>query len=241
MECVVRMIPIFTFPGVQSDYYRVTQSLVNGKRVASLFMMTNEEQHKNAKRPIAHAYAMTTLMDYEPYVDDTSKLFVDQLTTLFAKTKEICDFGQWLQWYAFDVIGEMTLGKPLGFLHGARDVGSLISTLHRMSWYKAVVGQMPWLDYVLEKNPFLQKLDMTRRGRVVDFVSKALRRRLLEDKQAEPGAHTRKKADFLSKFIDASKTFKGRDSTSQLLGWSMSNISAGSDTTAISLRSVFCT
>jgi hypothetical protein len=56
----------------------VPQSLVNGQRVASLFMITDEEKHKAAKRPIANAYAMTTLLDYEPYVDATSTLFVER-------------------------------------------------------------------------------------------------------------------------------------------------------------------
>jgi len=220
---------------------------VNGKRVASLFQMTDEEQHKDAKRPVAHAYAMTTILDYEIYVDATSTVLVDRLTTLFAETNESCDFGQWLQWYAFDVIGEMTLGKPLGFLEGARDAGGLISTIHRVGRYKALVGQMPWLDYVLEKNPFLQRVRVTRRSGIVDFVSKALKRRLSEEpnvgmkEKLEDHGDTRETKDFLSKFIDASKTFRGYDSTSQLLGWSMSNINAGSDTTAISLRAIFCT
>jgi hypothetical protein len=47
----------------QSEYYRVAQPIVNGKRVASLFMITSEKQHQAAKRPIANAYSMTTLLD----------------------------------------------------------------------------------------------------------------------------------------------------------------------------------
>ena len=68
-------------------------------------MITDENVHKIAKRPVAHAYSMRAILDYEPYIDTTSATFLERLTSLFAKPKKICDFGEWLQWYAFDVIG----------------------------------------------------------------------------------------------------------------------------------------
>ncbi len=94
-------------------------------------MITDEDQHKTAKRPIAHAYAMTSLLDYEPFVDSTSRTLVEQLSRQYANSGKVCDFGEWLQWCAFDVIGEMTFSNRFGFLEEAKDVGNIIKTLNK--------------------------------------------------------------------------------------------------------------
>ena len=229
---------------MQSDFYMVSQSLINGQRVASLFMILNEVKHKAAKRPIANAYAMTTLLDYEPYVDATSTVFLERLNTNFATTGQICDFGEWLQWYAFDVIGEMSFGRRLGFLEQGKDVEGLIKILHRVGWYTSVVGQMPWLDLVLDKNWLMSKLELPRKAVIARFVADLMNERLAEEVMAtgdsdEKGRKSR--TDFLSKFLAAADANHGKIPESQLFGWSMSNINAGSDTTAISLRAIFCT
>jgi cytochrome P450 len=211
-------------------------------------MITDEEKHKAAKRPIANAYAMTTLLDYEPYVDATSTLFVERLTTLFARENRSCDFGQWIQWYAFDVIGEMTFGQRLGFLEQGKDVAGLIKTLHRVGWYSAVVGQMPFLDLILDKNVIMGKLELNRKASIARFVAGFMQRRITEeettgditDSKAQVMIGRRARTDFLSKFVAAAESHEGKIPTSQLFGWSMSNISAGSDTTAITLRAIFC-
>ena len=94
-------------------------------------MITDEDQHKTAKRPIAHAYAMTSLLDYEPFVDSTSRTLVERLSSQYANTGKLCDFGELLQWYAFDVIGEMTFSSQFGFLEQGKDVGDIIKTLNK--------------------------------------------------------------------------------------------------------------
>jgi hypothetical protein len=57
-------------------------------------MITDENTHKATKRLIAQAYAVTTLLDYEPYGDTISTVLLERLAILFGKTKQICDFGE---------------------------------------------------------------------------------------------------------------------------------------------------
>jgi hypothetical protein len=213
-------------------------------------MITDEEQHKNAKRPIADAYAMTTLLDYEPFVDSTSQTLVDQLTTKYADTGRRCDFGEWLQWYAFDVIGEMTFSQRFGFLESQRDVGNIMGSLDSAGAYLATIGQMPWLDYLLAKNRFWGSFFSGYTSSVSKFVMKFLKPRIDEaeaerlcsqsDEQKKLSATVRDRKDFTAKFLSAFETNHDRVAQSQLLGWSLSNINAGSDTTAITLRAIFC-
>lgn len=70
--------------------------------------MTDEAVHARMKRPIASAYSLSTLEEFEPLIDSTTAVFLERLDELFAGTGKVCDLETWLQWYAFDVIRELT-------------------------------------------------------------------------------------------------------------------------------------
>lgn len=92
------------------------------------------------RRPISHAFSMSTLLDYEPYVNSTSNLFTSRLESLYAATGNICDLGEWLQYYAFDVVGELTYSKRLGFLEQAKDVDGIMASIDKSFDYAGVVS-----------------------------------------------------------------------------------------------------
>lgn len=81
------------------------------------------------KKPIAGIYTMSNLMSFEPYVDTTISFFFAQLDKLFVQTGDICDLGTWLQMFAFDVMGELTFSKRLGFLELAEDVDGIMESI----------------------------------------------------------------------------------------------------------------
>jgi hypothetical protein len=85
---------------------------------------------------------MSTLVQFEPFVDSTTTEFLKQLTQRYAEKRGsdgICDLGQWLQFYAFDVIGELTFSKRLGFVDRGVDVDNIISDNESALGYFAVV------------------------------------------------------------------------------------------------------
>ena len=83
---------------------------------------------------------MTALMQYEAFVDDTTELFLSQTETLYSSKRASCDFAQWLQFYAFDVIGEITYSKRHGFVDRGEDVDGIVKYLGRLFSY---VGPVP--------------------------------------------------------------------------------------------------
>jgi len=83
---------------------------------------------------------MSSLVQYEPFVDRTTEVFLDQTQRHFASKNAVCDFAQWLQFYAFDVIGEMTYSKRHGFVDRVEDVDGMVSYLGRLFSYVAPVG-----------------------------------------------------------------------------------------------------
>lgn len=52
-----------------------------------------------------------------------------QLDERFAGTEQIFDMGNWLQYFAFDVMGSITFSKRYGFLDQGRDVNGMLGTL----------------------------------------------------------------------------------------------------------------
>ena len=79
-------------------------------------------------------------MQYEASIDDTTEVFLDQTEALYSSKGAICDFAQWLQFYAFDVIGEITYSKRHGFVDRGEDIDGIVKYLGRLFSY---VGPVP--------------------------------------------------------------------------------------------------
>lgn len=119
------------------------QTVARGHSLQSLFNTTDERFHAKLRRAVSNAYAMSTLVNFEPLVDSTTTEFLKQLSHRYSDRKGasgICDFGAWLQYYAFDVIGELTYSTRLGFLDRGTDVDRIISNLERLLDYVSVVS-----------------------------------------------------------------------------------------------------
>lgn len=230
----------------KSQFYLVQQTLAKGRRLFTLFTSTDIRFHAKLRRAVSNAYAMSTLVQFEQYVDSTTTAFIRQMQSLFAdRPAQVCNFSTWLQWYAFDVIGELTFSKRLGFLDQGEDVEGIIASIEGMLDYAAVVGQMPVLDNVFKKNPvriFLSRFGLVNANTfMVDFARKRLSERL------DPNTGSFKKQmdndyvrnDFLSRFINAHEKDPEFIPNERVLALTVANIFAGSDTTAISLRAVF--
>ncbi|EPS38643.1 hypothetical protein H072_7610 [Dactylellina haptotyla CBS 200.50] len=219
----------------KSEFYTPQQFIVRGKPYENMFNTTNEEFHQLLRKPVAKAYAMTTIVEYEPFVDDTTSLFLTKMEELAGQT---IDFAIWLQYYAFDVIGEMTFSKKFGFLEKGEDVGGIIQTLHSLSRIQ-VLGQIPWVDKVFIK-PYHKYKAKPSTSPVVQFTMAQMQQRLktvrYDDKEflSEHG-----RRDFLSRFLAARQLYPEVVDDFRVLAYTNTNIVAGSDSTAITLRAIF--
>ncbi|KIY00077.1 uncharacterized protein Z520_03762 [Fonsecaea multimorphosa CBS 102226] len=234
---------------VKSDFYSCFQNIVNGRRAASLVAMTDESQHAKSKRLIAHAYSLSTLVEYEELVDRTTDVFLHTLEEQFAcaptSQGRVLDLGRYLQFFAFDVIGELTFSRRLGFIESGTDVGSIIEAIGANFSYFSVLGQMPWLDEaVLGKNPlYVKYFRKSVSSPILLFAQRLLKERLadLEDGGAEKEDEL-DKPDFLSRFLKTRKEGTEGEETltdAQILSNLFMNINAGSDTIASTLRAIF--
>ena len=70
---------------------------------------------------------MSSLVSYEPYVDECSAIFLRRLSE-FADSGVAVDMGHWFQCYAFEVIGKMTVGIRYMFW-GSNPLADMTSSL----------------------------------------------------------------------------------------------------------------
>ncbi|KAK3387414.1 cytochrome P450 [Podospora didyma] len=221
-------------PLLKSDFYSVIPPMRKGAILPTIFATQDEALHRVLKRPIASVYSMSNLVSFEPLVDRTIDVFRKELDSRFVATGETCDFGTWLQYFAFDVVGEITFSKRLGFLEGGRDVEGIMAGIWRWFEYVAVVGQMPWIDSIWVKNKLLSRMRPAKWSPMVQFANKRE-----EERRAMSAADKDKNdRDFLSRFVAAMEKDPSIPPWA-LRAWTSSNIIAGSDTTAIYLRTMF--
>ena len=136
---------------IQSDFYPVQQAVSKGVRLQSLFSTTDEDYHAKYRRCVNSSFAMSSLVSYEPLVDSTMDAFLEQTQERFCNTKKSCNFNQWLQFFAFDVIGELTWSKRLGFVERNEDVDGIVAFLGRFLSYAGPVGSAFSLHYRARK------------------------------------------------------------------------------------------
>ncbi|KAF6808705.1 cytochrome p450 [Colletotrichum sojae] len=235
---------------VKSDFYVVQQSVVKGHSLQSLFSTTDNGFHSQFRRCVNAAFSMSALVQYEPFVDNTTKLFLSQTERLFAGRPEGCDFTTWLQFYAFDVIGEITYSKRHGFVEKNEDIDGIVAYLAKLFLYVAPIGQIPLLDRLLLKNPVYLKLSqwgfIDATFPVARFARARMAERLPELGSAnEPllpissGKKQAQQPDLLSKFLAAREARPDFMTDVLVQTMAVSMAFAGSETTAISLAAVF--
>lgn len=97
----------------------------------NLFSTRDPEYHRIEKRKVGHAYSLPSLLQSEEAIDSCINLFMDRLRELSAKGP--VDLGVWLQYFAFDVVGEVTFASKLGFLEQGKDVDGMMKAIEGVS------------------------------------------------------------------------------------------------------------
>jgi cytochrome P450 len=220
--------------------------MTDGVRPCSRFSTRSETYHARLRRSVNHAFALTTLLDYEPLVDSCTSFFLQRTQDLFVDTGRVCDLSMWMQYFAFDVIGEITWSKRLGFVEQDRDVSNIISTVESFINYGTVVGQNPWWDYLLVKNPiklFLESKDLwpaTPNAAIIKFaIARQKEAVATPPKDIKSTPSKARGVNFLQRFLQSQEKNKEFLSDDRIIAMCASLIIAGSDSTAISLSGVF--
>jgi cytochrome P450 len=130
---------------------------------------------------------------------------------------------------AFDIVGQLTLSRRLGFLKEGRDVGGVLNELHNEMEYRGTVQNMPWIDKLIRKNPIYLYF----RQPTSFFAANS--RKLVGERLADE-KHTG--IDMLDGFLEAQKKYPDLVDQPTLAMYISTNFLAGSDTTSVTMRTI---
>ncbi|KIX93851.1 uncharacterized protein Z520_10476 [Fonsecaea multimorphosa CBS 102226] len=218
---------------VKTDFYDEFQAM---KPHRDHFSRRDEKVHADRRRYVNNLYSMTTILESEQCIDSCSEVFLPKMAK-HADQCTVVDLGEWIQWYTFDVIGELFFGERFGFLDGEHDYENTIQHLDSLFPAAAIGGVLP--VYARRVLQLFGPLAPSIRAGITCFenirkrAAAAVQGRLAEVEAGNRGG----RADMLDKLISLLQVKPGwvvMDINSEVC----SALLAGSDTTAIAIRAV---
>ncbi|KAK2685269.1 hypothetical protein QWA68_015638 [Fusarium oxysporum] len=200
---------------------------------SNLFADRDPESHAAERRKVASLYSMSTLVTMEEGVNDCIALLEQRLGELTRSRKPI-NLQWWMQCYAFDVIGSITISKRFGFLDSGKDPMDLTSGMDDFLIHSARIGVYPELHPILFKlgkwagpNGIIRAFIFTRK-QIHEYKAT---NKFLEGKVDEEAA-------FLPRLLRLHQAKPDTVTEEDVMRTCAINIVAGSDTTSISLTGV---
>ncbi|KAJ6443398.1 major facilitator superfamily transporter [Purpureocillium lavendulum] len=226
----------------QSDMVKAMAPVYKGKKQPTMFAAADNKTHAQIRKPVAGAYAMTSIMQFEPFVDGNIRLFYQKIDELFIRTQQPCDIHNWVQYFAFDAVLEMTMSRNLGFMKAGGDVDGVLKQLQKDLDYRGIALAMPIIDRVWRLNPVSRFFKPKQSGHFAMRCKRILEDRIEQEKKAEargttykPDSQRDRPHDFAHRFLEAQRKDPSI-SDGQLIGYMQANLIAGSDTTAVVMR-----
>lgn len=186
---------------------------------------------------------MTSLVNYEPYLDECGEIFSQRMLE-FSKAGAPVDIGHWFQCFAFDAVAYITYGKRLGFLDRGDDIGKVIENLDASLVYSSLAGIFPSFHRYIA--PLLSAMGPLFRTDRIMYVMNFTQSRITEERAA-PKSVAESKTDvegagvgetFLRKYLVKHSEDPDAFTSYHILIGCATNMFAGSDTTGISLSGI---
>ncbi|KAL4784157.1 cytochrome P450 [Aspergillus varians] len=221
----------------KSDFYRTLAPYTKKGALPAVFSSRDEEVHKGLRSPIAALYSMSKVLPLEGFINKTIEVMTEQIDTRFVQSQETFDLAHWLQYFAFDVMGTLTFSRRYGFLEKGQDVNGMLGTIWNFMKSAAPFTQIPWLDEAWNKNSFVTMFGGATGFSILGIVGKFVSQRQEEQKAGKSVEGGHGDRDMLSSFMEI------RENNALppwfVTAWTFSNVIAGSDSTAVVMRTIW--
>ncbi|KAL3255192.1 hypothetical protein ABHI18_008399 [Aspergillus niger] len=239
-EAIPTVYPIRPgFP--KSDFYAVLRPYTRERgSMLAVFNTQDESMHKLIKSPIAPLFSLSNVVHFEGLVEEVLACLSEQFDKRFVATGEAFDCAEWLQYFAFDVMGTMSFSKRYGFLEQGRDVNGMLRAIFEFFMVAAPMTQLTWLDPILYKNRLAHSFRQTPGMSILGFVGKAIGGRLAKSGDVkEDSGFTPPNKDFLARFLETQK-LNPKLPPWVSTAWTFSNVIAGSDSVGTVMKTAIC-
>jgi cytochrome P450 len=230
----------------KTGLYQSVAALVNGQVVHNIFSQTDEAKHAEEKKPIAKYYSPAGVASFEPLIDKTIAQLCGELDKRFVATAaSAVDLGDWILYYAWDVVGTVTFSQPFGYLSAGRDFDGTLRASDKTLDYFSWVGCMPFFDTLLQKNrvaAYITTKFFRSSGGFNAIAATCVNRLIARYQGTDRQSHSPSQPDYLDRFLEIKAAGAGDSAAfpvddNRVVSWIMVNLGAGADTTAISIRS----
>ncbi|KJZ75411.1 hypothetical protein HIM_05107 [Hirsutella minnesotensis 3608] len=195
----------------------------------NIFSIRDEKKHAQRKRAIAQLYTMTTVVSYEQAVEKMNVVFADSLRR---HTSGNTSFGlpAFCQYYAFDVIGEITMETNFGMMDNYGDKTGIIKAIGNINDYTVQMGLIP--EYHNAIFGLLKTLGLPTARVLTENIIRTIEQFRKADRSADAFYES-----FLAKLLRLEK--QGKADKWTMMDVAGANINAGSDTTGLTLSAAF--
>ena len=201
----------------------------------SFFATLDQKIHRKVRSRVSGTYSMTAIMGMEHLISEVMSQNITKLRKISRQGPIRMD--EWVNYFTFDVVGQLSMGGPIGFLDQGRDVDGIIRSIHDGFYLMANLGYVPLQTFWLN-NPVSRYLIRNFGGKRLNtfetFVG-WLDERVTKRMEEGPGAaHD----DMLQYFIDGKMPDGQPVGKAEVMIEGINILGAGADTTAVAILAV---
>ncbi|EXJ84620.1 hypothetical protein A1O3_05290 [Capronia epimyces CBS 606.96] len=223
----------------KTDFYSVWNTQ-NFSKHPDVFTCISDKVHGERRRIMNHVYTLSNVLKSEEYIDKCTGLFLQRLAEYQDGSRPF-DLGEWLQMYAFDVIGELYFGRMFGFMETSSDHESWIHSLDLLMPFLCMTAVAPTYVRSLILASALVVPGSLAALKAIENIGTSARRCVAQRFAEESKDEGQHRSDILDQLyrIHLEKGDKVDFNLGEIEQEAYVALFAGSDTTAIALRSVF--
>ncbi|KAI9667768.1 MAG: hypothetical protein M1821_000585 [Bathelium mastoideum] len=158
---------------------------------------------------------MSGMSELEPNLDRSISLFTNELSRLTKGTSAVVDMSPWLQFWAFDALGEVNFSQAMGFLKAGKDIDGICELDHQMMFYFAKWGQILSLEKLVAR--FMKWSRTLKPNPLYNFVLDLVHERL---------KHPSNSTDMLNRLLALHKKDPEKVSLREVIGAAYINVYA---------------
>ncbi|RFU80102.1 cytochrome p450 [Trichoderma arundinaceum] len=193
---------------------------VSKNRAVPTIISMSEAQHTAVRKSVGRAFTTNSLLDYENSIEATAEELIEVL-----KKHKTTDVGQWLQFFAMDMLIRIAFSDSIGLLDKGQDIDGILSAVMARFDHWGQWGAVPTADYIVNKSRLATAL-----RRFSDSPLARVSQSMLEARKRDANKQVYK--DLCSKFLEGQAKYPQLVKQDEILGIIMSTIGAGADTTA---------
>lgn len=135
-SCLVLLVNI----SLQSGFYFLVEVVYKGKFFFIFFIIISNDYYVKFKCGFVCVFFMDVVIGFEEYVNKCIFVFFQCVCDVFYNGKKFFDFVVWMQYFVFDVLGEINFFKDFGFFEVGVDKDGIIVVIGQILGYVLLIG-----------------------------------------------------------------------------------------------------